>query len=45
MGTALADLGYRVIIIRFDGSLADQVRQNTDVFGPGLQGAAVPAGT
>jgi hypothetical protein len=40
----LADLGYRVIIIRFDGSLADQVRQNTDVFGPGLQGAAVPAG-
>jgi len=32
----LEDLGHRVIVIRFDKTLADQVALNTDAFGPGL---------
>ena len=34
--TTLEDLGYRVIMVRHDGSLEDQVQRNADVFGPGV---------
>jgi very-short-patch-repair endonuclease len=32
----LEDLGYRVIVVRYDGNLEDQVQRNADVFGPGV---------
>ena len=32
----LEDLGYRVIVIRYDGVLRSQVQRHSDVFGPGL---------
>lgn len=32
----LEDLGYRVIVIRYDRNLGEQVRQHTDIFGPGV---------
>lgn len=31
----LADLGYRIVVIRFDRDLEEQVREHMDVFGPG----------
>lgn len=38
--TKLEDLGYRVIVLRYDKSLEEQVSANQDVFGPGMQGVA-----
>jgi ATP-dependent helicase YprA (DUF1998 family) len=32
--TALRDAGYRVIVIRYDRDMAEQVAENTDIFGP-----------
>jgi hypothetical protein len=32
----LEDLGYRVIVIRYDGNIEKQVQQNADVFGAGV---------
>jgi len=31
----LEDLGYRIVVIRHDADIADQVRRHIDVFGPG----------
>jgi len=32
----LEDRGYRVVVIRYDASLEEQVKAHGDVFGPGL---------
>lgn len=32
----LGDLGYRVIVIRYDQALDEQINAHVDIFGPGL---------
>jgi very-short-patch-repair endonuclease len=38
--TKLDDAGYRVLVIRFDKSLEEQILSNEDVFGPGAKAAS-----
>jgi hypothetical protein len=38
--TKLDDLGYRVLTIRYDQSIEEQIAENSDIFGPGATGTA-----
>jgi hypothetical protein len=36
--TKLDDLGYRVLAVRYDQSIEEQIGENPDIFGPGTKG-------
>jgi hypothetical protein len=38
--TKLDDLGYRVLVIRYDRSIEEQIADNPDIFGPGTKTGA-----